>query len=675
MRKFFALFLGAFVVSCAEPLVVIEPSDARTVVIEGKTSSCTLDGNWDLTSYKALRATVTNLSDNEYLQLNFMLCNSEQHTMSDLAFEKVAGRSEGVFNEQRHLAPGTTETFTIFLPGIAPHPEVAEYLTLMKVSPYAQMRYKDYNADFSDIREITVMGSKMSKGQSWRIESLEFIPGKRQAVPAYMQLDSASFFPFIDRYGQFKHKDWPGKTHSDSDLIKAREIEEKDLAAHPGPEGWDRFGGWADGPQLEATGHFRVEKLDGKWWMVDPDGHLFFSHGIVRVNPSCAVTPLHSASMPSRRFMFEELPSKGDSLYRFYFTNDALLVPYYQRWQEDSTYDFSSANIYRKYGPDYKTVWADLAHRRLRSWGVNTIANSSDAEICHMSRTPYIDRFDVISEPIAGADGAWFPIMDPYDPSFRAAVERNLRERQYEIDDPYNLGFFVDNEIRWGNSTHAARCVAAAPETQAAKKRMREFLCERYGHPVEPSEATEQDLKDFNAEIIDTYYRVIRESFDRLAPGVLYMGCRFAGFTFPNEDVVRIGAKYCDVISHNQYRYTIDTYTLPEGVDKPVVIGEWHLGACDRGLFYHSLIECRDQEERGFFYEKYAVSAMKHPNIVGIHWHQFMDQATSGRFDGENMQVGFLDCCDTPYPETIAASRRAGYNMYEIRNETIIFVI
>lgn len=669
MRKLLVLFACAFVLSCAKPLVVLEPSDARTVVIKGKTSSCTIEGEWDLTSYKALMATVTNLSDNEYLQLNFMLENDSTHTMTELAFEKVAGRSEGVFNEQRHLAPGTTETFTIYLPGIAPHPEVAEYLTLMKVSPYAQMRYKEYNADFSDIRKVIVMGSKMSKGQSWRVESLEFIPGKRQDVPSYMQLDSAAFFPFIDRYGQFKHKDWPGKTHSDSDLIKAREIEEKDLAAHPGPKGWDRFGGWADGPQLEATGHFRVEKVDGKWWMVDPDGHLFFSHGIVRVNPSCAVTPLHGKSMPSRRFMFEELPSKGDSLYRFYFTNDALLVPYYQRWKEDSTYDFSSANIYRKYGPEYKTIWADLAHRRLRSWGVNTIANSSDAEICHMSRTPYIDRFDVISEPIAGADGAWFPIMDPYDPSFRTAVEKNLLDRQYEINDPFNLGFFVDNEIRWGNSTHAARCVAAAPETQAAKKQMRKFLHKRYGHPVEPSEATEQDLKDFNIEIIDTYYRVIRESFDKLAPGVLYMGCRFAGFTFPNEEVVRIGAKYCDVISHNQYRYTIDTYRLPEGVDKPVVVGEWHLGACDRGLFYHSLIECRDQEERAFFYEKYAVSAMKHPNIVGIHWHQFMDQATTGRFDGENMQVGFLDCCDTPYPETIAASRRAGYNMYKMRNE------
>lgn len=34
-----------------------------------------------------------------------------------------------------------------------------------------------------------------------------------------------------------------------------------------------------------------------------------------------------------------------------------------------------------------------------------------------------------------------------------------------------------------------------------------------------------------------------------------------------------------------------------------------------------------------------------------------MDQATTGRFDGENFQVGFLDC------------RTVGYNLYETRFE------
>ena len=53
---------------------------------------------------------------------------------------------------------------------------------------------------------------------------------------------------------------------------------------------------------------------------------------------------------------------------------------------------------------------------------------------------------------------------------------------------------------------------------------------------------------------------------------------------------------------------------------------------------------------------------------MGVHWHQFSDQATSGRFDGENMQVGWTDVCDTPYWETVEAIREIGAKLYEIRS-------
>ena len=44
-----------------------------------------------------------------------------------------------------------------------------------------------------------------------------------------------------------------------------------------------------------------------------------------------------------------------------------------------------------------------------------------------------------------------------------------------------------------------------------------------------------------------------------------------------------------------------------------------------------------------------------------------MDQATTGRGDGENYQIGLVDSCDTPYPETIHAVREIGKIMYEQR--------
>jgi hypothetical protein len=146
------------------------------------------------------------------------------------------------------------------------------------------------------------------------------------------------------------------------------------------------------------------------------------------------------------------------------------------------------------------------------------------------------------------------------------------------------------------------------------------------------------------------------------------MGCRFAGST---KAAVQVAAKYCDVISYNLYRHTLDDFKLPKGVDKPVMIGEFHFGALDRGMFHPSLIEVKNQEERGKAYATYIASALRHPNIVGAHWHQFGEQPTTGRFDGENLQNGFLDVCDTPYPETIAGIREVGYRLYEIRSKAM----
>ena len=669
------LFLFSFSCKNGKSIPAITPECSLNTLYQAELDSCggkitvypiqrmsgfEIRGQWDLRRFSKLRFTLQNDNPDDYLDLVVYLENEQS--------DQTVRPSVGISEDWVKVAPREKKVIEIDLPCDIIHPEVNRLLTLMKGTPYNEYKHRQYGVDLSDVRLIRFTSKKQYPGSSWSVEDPVFIGGERIA-PDYMQLDSAAFFPMIDRYGQFKYKDWPGKTHSDEDLAQARKTEEKELEANPGPSGWNQYGGWADGPRYEATGHFRVQKIDGKWWMIDPEGCLFWSHGIVRVNASSAVTPLHGAKLASRNYMFEYLPQPNDSLYRFRFTNDELLIPYYERWQEDSTFDFSSANIYRKYGPGYKTLWADLAHRRLRSWGMNTIANSSDIDICRMDRTPFIDRFDIRSVPIEGADGPWFPIMDPFDPSFRKAVETQLILHKRDIEDPWLLGFFVDNEIKWGDATHAAKCVAAAPDSQAAKKAMRIFLKKRHGKAVEPSEASEEDLLLFNKSIIEEYYKVIRESFDRYAPGVLYMGCRFAGFTSSNEDAVLIGAKYCDVISHNQYRYTIDSYHLPGGLDKPVMVGEWHLGAFDRGMMHPSLQKCDSQNERAYFYREYVRGALENPLIIGVHWHQFMDQATTGRFDGENYNVGFLDCCDTPYSEIIEACREAGYNLYRTRYE------
>jgi hypothetical protein len=52
------------------------------------------------------------------------------------------------------------------------------------------------------------------------------------------------------------------------------------------------------------------------------------------------------------------------------------------------------------------------------------------------------------------------------------------------------------------------------------------------------------------------------------------------------------------------------------------------------------------------------------PAFVGCHWFQYVDQALTGRFDGENYNIGFVTVTDTPYPEMVEAAREVNVTVY-----------
>lgn len=84
--------------------------------------------------------------------------------------------------------------------------------------------------------------------------------------------------PHTDSFGQWAHSDWPRKIHSQDQLSHELAAEDEALAA-PAAFGYARYGGYQD-TKARATGYFRVEQIDGRWWFVDPEGHLFLSTGI-----------------------------------------------------------------------------------------------------------------------------------------------------------------------------------------------------------------------------------------------------------------------------------------------------------------------------------------------------------------------------------------------------------
>lgn len=489
-----------------------------------------------------------------------------------------------------------------------------------------------------------------------------------------LRAQSAELKPFVDRYGQFTDEEWPGKVHTDADLAQVRTEEEADLAAHPAPADRDRFGGWAAGPQLESTGRFRAAKHEGKWWFVDPDGRLFWSSGITCVRPES------SGPVMGREKYFTWLPEEGDPLRPFYSSKG------------NGWLDFGKMNLFRKFGESYSAVSHELAAQRLLSWGFNTIGNWSDGEVCQLDKVPYTIPVGFRSPRVEITDTRSFP--DVFSPEFEPAVRKGVADKAAYKDDPWLLGVFIENELPWagwGKNANVLPATILVSETASEMRTvmLRELrakydtiakLNEAWGTafaswealPGSPKLTNEQqekagaDLSAFCTLLAERYFTVCEQAMRDLMPGVLYFGPRLASY---NRETVAVAAKHCDVVCFNIYNdlpTDRDADELAKELDFPIVIGEFHFGALDRGMFHTGLRKAANQAERAEKFASYVRTAASSDWCVGSHWFQYRDQPLTGRFDGENYNIGFVTITDTPYPEMRAAARALHSELYRL---------
>jgi len=613
-------------------------------------------GKWDLSSREHVFLVLRNIG-NQAVTINCRVDNPG------------ADGSANCVTASMSLHPKTTETLIVRLSPTCVR--LSEPLNLIGMRRAPGERGK---IDPSNITQLLVYVSKPREDHVFEIAQV-------CAGGHVSTLEAKNFLPFIDEFGQFIHREWPEKTHSQQELAAHGKAELKDFAAHPGPTDRDQYGGWTASPTRKAAGFFRVEKHEGKWWLVDPEGRLFWSHGV-----DC-VRMTNSTPIGDRENYYRDLPKADSPFARFYGSGRGAAHGYYEKLTPYKTYDFSKANLWRKYGQNWEKESAEMAHRRLKSWGMNTIANWSDATVCLMRKTPYTATIGGGARRIEGSEGYWGKFYDVFDPEFRQSLRQRMeQEKDRSANDPWCIGYFVHNELSWGDEVSLAVAALISPADQPAKKVFIENLKAKYNEIAELNAAwgtnhasweallqstqapdkkkAWDDLAAFYTKIAETYFQTIREEVKAVAPNHLYMGCRFA---WVNDRAARAAAKFCDVVSYNRYSYSVAEHRLPEGIDMPVVIGEFHFGATDRGMFHPGLKETVNQEYRAATYKRYVQGALRNPCIVGTHWFQYQDQATTGRSDGENYQIGFVDICDTPYPETIQACREVGYGMYDYR--------
>ncbi len=494
-------------------------------------------------------------------------------------------------------------------------------------------------------------------------------------IPARLDRPFLPEGPLVDELGQSTLHDWPAKSRSAGEVRTRLRGQLAAVGDTRWPDGFSRWGGWT-GQRVDATGFFRTHHDGRRWWLVDPDGHYFWSTG-----PNC-VLGVVDASCRSLETALEWLPAPDG--------------PYAETVEDDRAGDgrtgdlvvnFLGTNLVRAFGASsWKAAWSDLALATLREAGFNTVANWSDWEIARDAGFPYVRD---LHPTWARTPTVYRDFPDVFHPAFEADAADMAAQLAPTAGDPALIGYFLMNEPTWGfaNETPAAgmlRNTTGGP----ARRELARFLVARHGDDaglaaawggnatltaVESgswqaglSAAAEQDLADFSAVMVERLFSTLSEACRSVDGAHLNLGVRY--YTVP-PDWVLAGMRTFDVFSMNCYRDRVPAAELAavsKAVEAPIIIGEWHFGALDVGLPASGIGHVRDQAARGQAFRIYLEDAASQPWCVGAHYFTLYDQSALGRFDGENYNIGFVDVCHRAYEPLVSAARTTHARLYPV---------
>jgi hypothetical protein len=363
---------------------------------------------------------------------------------------------------------------------------------------------------------------------------------------------------------------------------------------------------------------------------VDPEGCRFWSAG---VNGAGSDPP--RTHIIGRSKLFASIPQSGQIPTGS--SADPLRDPV----------SFYLANLEHRYGQDWRGRSAQLTSRRMRVWGHNTAYGTElndSLPAGSTQRQPYV-------LPLRGwqhIEGAIMGMPDVYSEAFARRVDAEAAEQlRPRKDDPWMIGYFIGNEPPWpARENQLVELVLAGPATELQKRFKAELA--KGDSPASRKAMVHAAFRK--------YLEVVNAAVRRHDRNHLHLGIRFGGT--PPDDVIAL-ARGFDVYSMNKYRWSppkdfIDrVYQIQ---DRPILIGEFHFGVPERGLA-PGLVQAMNQTERGVAYSYYVEHAAAHPAIIGAHWYQWIDQPATGRRDGENYNIGWIDVTDRPYHELVAAAK------------------
>jgi hypothetical protein len=505
--------------------------------------------------------------------------------------------------------------------------------------------------------------------------------------------DNLSVTKMVDRFGQDFVRDFPGKISSEEELKKDVQTDEHYYASFPKQKNLDVYGGFEGSGAalgLKKTGFFHVEKVNvenvhvenvnNRWFLVDPNGNAFFHLGLCSFNPGEDYTYTEG-----RESIFEWLPPR---------TGEFATAWNPQAWWNDKAVSFYLVNVIRKYGKPYDSnEWAARMIDRVRAFGFTSGGAFSSIPAAFAEKQfPHIRMFGFwgLGYDIPGARG----FFDVFDSELAKKIDGIFaNDIASHANDPLVIGYYLANEQ---GVEDLPRALPALSGQFAAKKKLVDFLKKKYGNiknfntawemqadsfnavleqglPVTTKSASE-DITEFTGIYLEQYYSLLSETFRKYDKNHLLLGSRWQPGTANNEQLVKICAKYCDVISVNYYTLAFDVQFLNRiekwSGGKPMLLSEWHYTCTAESALPGGLGGVNTQTERGLAYRNYVEQAAATGYVVGIEWFTLLDQARAGRFfeknTGEKANTGLFSVTDRSWKNFVAEIVKTNKDMWNV---------
>ena len=328
-----------------------------------------------------------------------------------------------------------------------------------------------------------------------------------------------------------------------------------------------------------ATGFFHTKLINDCWYIVDPDGYLFFSVGV------CSVV-------------------KGG-------------------------------------GIDLPKSLRDIGTNTLGCWSDETINTSTTNKMAYTPRWNFMQSYKNTSARAKALYNAG--IIPVFDPEYITFCDTHAKQLIAAKNDPYILGHFSDNELTiYDNTTFGNlidRFLGISDKTDPNYLAAYDWIVARQGTNYSIS-STDREL--FHGYLLGTYYRITGEAIKRYDPNHMYLGSRLHGAAKDKPSIFIEGGKYVDMISINVYGTwvptTADMNRWSAG-GAPFFVSEFYTKAVDSGMPNTDgagwLVAT--QTDRAKFHENFTLALIEHPGCVGFHHFKYIDD------DGANKGLVSLD--------------------------------